>query len=139
MKISNTRFASIAKAALGLAFFSVLATQSFGEDGKGQAGGPGGKGPMSRTDMIAHHEKMLEFHTKVIACLKSTKTDDECKKETSDMCAEVHGGKCPMDEMHMGHMMGGKHRMGDCPEGENCPMHDKGMQKGDKGKEKGKK
>jgi hypothetical protein len=65
----------------------------------------GGMAAMSREQQMAHHEKMIEMHTKMLACLKSTKTVEECHKEMMAACEGIHGGTCPMPMMgHHGGM-----------------------------------
>ena len=75
-----------------------------------------GMANMSRDEQSAHHEKMAGMHTTMAACLKSTKTVDECHQEMKKSCETLHGGKCPMamKDGHMGGrgMMGGKGGMG---------------------------
>jgi len=48
-------------------------------------------------------EKMASLHEKIAACLRSTKSFDECREEMRSGCQQMMGGQgCQMMEMHRG-------------------------------------
>ncbi|MFN8791913.1 MAG: hypothetical protein ACK5Y2_10715 [Bdellovibrionales bacterium] len=58
-------------------------------------------------DHIQMHEQMAKAHQQTADCLKSGKSEDECRKDFHDMCKEAGGPeKCGPWMMH--HKMGKK-------------------------------
>jgi len=58
-----------------------------------------------RQTMGERHVKMAAMHTKMAACLESSKLLSECRQEMLDSCSSNFGGQCPM--MGKGPMGGG--------------------------------
>lgn len=50
----------------------------------------------NRQEMIALQQKLADLHLKAVACLRTSKTLEQCRQEMMEGCTTHFDGNCPM-------------------------------------------